>query len=329
MVAVAIDRASIVPVYLQIKYQVLYEIAIGRLRPGDRLPSIRRLAVELGITPTTVRHAYDALAGDGVVVAQHGSGVRVAEFTVGSAVASDRRPPLHGLLRPTIDSARAAGYTAAEIRDAVAMLLGAARRTVVLVSPDRLLMERYEPMLPEVLEGTGVEIMSLLLSDLRSATPAVRSTLQHACCIATFIRSYAEVRDHLAEVTVPIVGLAVELAADTQAELLTLPRSARAVLVAERISLSGMAHLVDQYWLPDPPLRPVELESPHLASEVRTANVIVHSLRARPRLEGLAQPQQHLVELRYVLNRHSAVQLRQTVESPANGTSSESQTVRT
>ena len=56
-----IDQRSGVPVYRQIIDQVLGGVAAGKLRPGDQLPTVRQLAVDLAINPNTVVRAYREL----------------------------------------------------------------------------------------------------------------------------------------------------------------------------------------------------------------------------------------------------------------------------
>jgi GntR family transcriptional regulator len=68
-----------VPIYRQIVNQVKYQIASGRLRPGEELPPIRTLAEQLTITPNTVVKAYGELAAEGVLVKRQGAGTYVAE----------------------------------------------------------------------------------------------------------------------------------------------------------------------------------------------------------------------------------------------------------
>lgn len=55
------------PVYLQIVRQVKVQMAIGRLRPGEPLPSRRELAALLGINPNTVQKAYRLLEEEGIL----------------------------------------------------------------------------------------------------------------------------------------------------------------------------------------------------------------------------------------------------------------------
>jgi DNA-binding GntR family transcriptional regulator len=49
-------------------------ISTGDLAPGDRLPTVRELAAELGVSPATVSHAWQALAGVGLIISRGRSG---------------------------------------------------------------------------------------------------------------------------------------------------------------------------------------------------------------------------------------------------------------
>jgi GntR family transcriptional regulator len=72
-----IDTKSGVPLYRQIIEQVKFAIARDGLRPGDQLPTVRQLAVELSINPNTVIRAYRELEIEGVLETQQGSGTFV------------------------------------------------------------------------------------------------------------------------------------------------------------------------------------------------------------------------------------------------------------
>ena len=69
-----IDQRSGVPVYRQIIDQVLGGVAAGSLRPGDQLPTVRQLAVDLAINPNTVVRAYRELEIREVLATQQGTG---------------------------------------------------------------------------------------------------------------------------------------------------------------------------------------------------------------------------------------------------------------
>lgn len=73
-----IEFHSGIPVYKQIIHQVQAAITAGRLKEGDRLPTIRALHQQLNVNPNTVAKAYRELAHLGLVSAEHGSGCFVS-----------------------------------------------------------------------------------------------------------------------------------------------------------------------------------------------------------------------------------------------------------
>lgn len=75
----SLDAASGVPFYRQIIQQIEQAILARRLEPGDRLPTIRALAIELKINPNTIAKAYGELEIRGIVTTQVGSGTYVSD----------------------------------------------------------------------------------------------------------------------------------------------------------------------------------------------------------------------------------------------------------
>lgn len=62
----------------QVRDQIHGLIATGRLAAGERLPSVRQLAHDLGVAPGTIAKAYQALEADGLLESRIGSGTRVS-----------------------------------------------------------------------------------------------------------------------------------------------------------------------------------------------------------------------------------------------------------
>lgn len=75
-----LDVSSSEPVYLQIVSQVELAVARGKLEPGDQLPTVRELALQLVINPNTVQKAYTTLIGEGVIHSRKGLGVFVSDI---------------------------------------------------------------------------------------------------------------------------------------------------------------------------------------------------------------------------------------------------------
>jgi GntR family transcriptional regulator len=74
-----LDNANGAPIYRQIIQQIEYAILSGRMRPGDRLPTIRSLAVDLKTNPNTIARAYGELEIRGILATQVGSGTYIAD----------------------------------------------------------------------------------------------------------------------------------------------------------------------------------------------------------------------------------------------------------
>jgi DNA-binding transcriptional regulator YhcF (GntR family) len=76
-----LDPASSTPLYEQLRAQIAGRAATGDLPAGLRLPSVRRLAVDLGIGVRTVQRVYTELEADGVVVTEGRNGTSIAAAT--------------------------------------------------------------------------------------------------------------------------------------------------------------------------------------------------------------------------------------------------------
>ena len=67
------------PIWRQIEAGIRRMIASRTLRPGEAAPSVRKLAHTLGVTPSTIEHAYHQLVASGVLVTKRGRGTFVSE----------------------------------------------------------------------------------------------------------------------------------------------------------------------------------------------------------------------------------------------------------
>ena len=73
-----LNFSSDLPIYQQIRNQIVVGIASGQLNPGDRLPTIRALADESGVNAMTVNKAYSLLKQEGYLLADRRGGTVVA-----------------------------------------------------------------------------------------------------------------------------------------------------------------------------------------------------------------------------------------------------------
>jgi GntR family transcriptional regulator len=123
MITFRLDANSGVPIYRQIQDQIRVGIASGLLRPGEQLPTVRGLAVDLRVNPNTVIRAYTELEREGVLTTEQGSGTFIgsppAEMT-----AAQRQAKLTSLCGEFLAQAARYGFAPAEVVRAIRGLMG-------------------------------------------------------------------------------------------------------------------------------------------------------------------------------------------------------------
>jgi len=104
MIRFELDLKSGVPFHRQIVDQIRYGIASDRLLPGEQLPTVRELAVQLQVNPNTIRKAYSELEILDILDTQQGTGTFVShrEVEIGEA-------EKHRMLRQICDELVARG----------------------------------------------------------------------------------------------------------------------------------------------------------------------------------------------------------------------------
>ena len=118
----ALDLRSGVPVYRQLIDQVRGGVASGSLAAGDQLPTVRQLAVDLAINPTTVMRAYRELELGGLLETHQGTGTFIAEKKMEGKPA-ERERQLVQMVGEFAARAGAAGFTLEDLIDRLRDLL--------------------------------------------------------------------------------------------------------------------------------------------------------------------------------------------------------------
>jgi GntR family transcriptional regulator len=118
-----IERTG-VPIYVQIREQILRAIGAGVVRPGEKMPTMRQVAVALRVDLNTVRHAYDALARIGAITIRPARGTFVSDQPPPADATADAKC-IDDLALRAIAAARASGL---EPRDIAYRILAIAKQ---------------------------------------------------------------------------------------------------------------------------------------------------------------------------------------------------------
>jgi GntR family transcriptional regulator len=114
-VDITINLTDGVPIYRQIVNQVKYLVASGLLQPGEELPPIRTLALQLKVTPNTIVKAYGELEISGVLQKHHGSGTFVSEGRPQPVALRERRRVIEQRIDALLAEAHQLSFTTADI----------------------------------------------------------------------------------------------------------------------------------------------------------------------------------------------------------------------
>lgn len=79
------NEESRVPLWMQLRNRLVYLINSGHYQPGDQLPTIHELAIDLSINYNTVSKVYTSLANDGYITSKRGVGAFVNGFDAGES----------------------------------------------------------------------------------------------------------------------------------------------------------------------------------------------------------------------------------------------------
>jgi GntR family transcriptional regulator len=112
-----VDTRSGVPIYLQIIEQIKRSVALGVLAPGEQLPTVKQLALDLTVNPNTVARAYRELERDEVIETAPGRGsfVRGNGVAQSSANAAANDVGAEALMQ-AVREAKSLGLTSAQVR---------------------------------------------------------------------------------------------------------------------------------------------------------------------------------------------------------------------
>lgn len=119
MALVTIDARDKTPIYAQLERGLRAAMATSRLKPGDQLPTVRQLAVELSVNANTVARVYADLERSGAIETRRGVGSFVAASADKARPAREHDKRLRAFVTRVLAEAAVAGFSAEEISDAI------------------------------------------------------------------------------------------------------------------------------------------------------------------------------------------------------------------
>ncbi len=177
---IQLGDTSQAPLFAQIVDQVKQLVATNRLKPGERLPTVRELADFLQVSPGTVVRAYLDLEKQGIIQSRRGAGTVVSASVGNADVSTLRRGRLSNIMSGSILEALTLGYGPDEVEAAFSVHLARWRE-------ERQRMAAATPRRRSRGRGTGMVIvashdlaLNLLISQLKQSDPRTSVEVTYA-----------------------------------------------------------------------------------------------------------------------------------------------------
>jgi GntR family transcriptional regulator len=228
---ITLDKKNGLPFYLQLKQQLKSTIQNGLIR-GQKLPSVRKLAKDFGLSVNTVVRAYEGLRNEGIITGAVGRGTFV-NTTPQSLKKQNRDVLLRRLIEHAVEEALSLEYSIEDFRTAVD---GYIREKTEMMHKVKLVF--IECNIEQVFHFTEhleldphIHRIPVLLKDLISENRTVLHQLAESDIIVTSFYHLDEVRDLLAHLDKPIVGVSLEPEINTIIRIAKIPEKSTVGLV--------------------------------------------------------------------------------------------------
>jgi len=126
---IQLDFRSGTPIYTQIVEQVKQQVLSEELKPGDQLPTVRALALELRVNFNTVARAYRLLDEAGIISTQQGRGTYILEVPPPERTDKLRQQALEALTRDYLNEVLRLGCSPDEIKKTLKQQLESENKT--------------------------------------------------------------------------------------------------------------------------------------------------------------------------------------------------------
>lgn len=238
-----LDEHSNISPQLQIEEQVRTALLMGRLRPGDTLPSIRDVEAQCGVSRSIVRQAYLELQASKILALKQGKGVLVEK-----ELTYERRMKVTEqsmeLCEKTIKAVEEMGISVSSFaRLLYQQALKHERNSTSIVYADATKLLASERS-ASIASHLHVNVHPLGIAELAATDPEV---LKKTRVILTSYYRFEAVRKIVGERKVDVIPLSLVFSQETRDQLQAIPFNGRMVLVTDDRDFAAATFLLDSY----------------------------------------------------------------------------------
>lgn len=230
---ISVDKKSNVPLYLQIKNNILSEIKSKKLIVGHKMPTERGLAQKLKISRNTVSVAYQLLEQEGVLISHQGSGTFVAE-EINGVKEQKFKDELIMQVDATLTKALERGYT---LHDFLIIVNERVQEKVQQINKVKAIfvecnMEQAKLFAGELVQLSGLKVVPVLLSNLYQRDDQLMKILTEAEFLISTYSHVNEVREITADLEKQVLGIAIKPCLDGIVRIARHPKDTKFALLS-------------------------------------------------------------------------------------------------
>ena len=314
----SLNPESGLPLYLQIAHEFIYRIESGMLRQGDKLPGIRKLAAELGISFLTVDKAYKWLRTRGVVVSIPGVGIRVQLTLEPTKEEISQRQKIGRLAEKVIRLSIKEGLNPGVVAQAVTHY--ARVHLELLRSPEIVFVEchaeyvdDYTNELRRALADERITVRGLLLEDLEQQVKRGSIDLSKAAYLTTTLYHFDFVQRSVASKGIPVLALSHTLDQEAIRLLSDLaPNEQLGVLLGPVDPAPGIIQTIEFYRNQQPGTIPFAMVTDQAAARRLVANckILAYTAACQEYIRSLPRPAPRTILVRFVPDKEAINKIR-------------------
>ena len=296
-----VDRELSVSLGVQLRGLIEYGIAYGELAAGERLPSVRELADQVGIAPMTVSQVYRELKEAGLIETRAGSGTFVADSSKARTGAAVDATSLYRRVDRLIEDGLALGLKPSELAALFTSRVfhrakSRRRARVVMIGLFQHATVSYSRFIAERLKGLAT-VEPATIESIRGDSE-LRDDIASADLVITFANRHREVEALLPNT--PVVAISFIPSEETRMALASLSPLASVAVVSRFPEFLPIMKTGVQRFAPHVArIAATALEAPDLDETVAEAGVVIYSSGAESVLERLA-PEATAIEYRHI-----------------------------
>ena len=223
-----IDRSSKVPIYLQIKNQIIDDIKNNKLKIGEKLPAERDLSLDLKVSRNTISSAYKALEQEGILISFQGRGTFVAE-EANTWKQETTKERVYRIIDLALEEAIERGLNTNEFMALVQERVKEKERlfknlNAIFVECN---IEQARFFAEELSHTTDLNVAPMTVSQLKDRDENVEKTLQQTQIIITAFNHVKEVKDYVKDLDKNVFGIAANPSLETIVKIAKYPKGTK------------------------------------------------------------------------------------------------------